>query len=184
MFSFVVREAQLTFICDFRAMPSLVPPCVVPWSENHPSVPPCPVPGLGTTLLLSFCCPSHTLFCGPRDPMFSLVVRAAAANVNPRTRLSHLTPFSGRDWCTRERCRLMMQIPPRILRRARDSLRTFPGFSEKVRRRPGLDHTHSPTPPLKPGACSTEAPLKPSAWPTGAWCVFHWRLPRGINPGE
>ena len=29
---------------------------------------------------------------------------AAAANVNPRTRLSHMTLFLGRDWCTRERC--------------------------------------------------------------------------------
>jgi hypothetical protein len=49
---------------------------------------PCPwYPGLGTTLLG-----------GPPDPLFSLVVRAAAANVNPRTRLSHMTeipPFLG-----------------------------------------------------------------------------------------
>ena len=50
-----------------------------------------------------------TLRSRPRAPLFSLVARAAAAHVNPRTRLSHMTPVSGRDWCTRERCRLMMQ---------------------------------------------------------------------------
>jgi hypothetical protein len=48
-------------------------------------------------------------FCGPVTPCRSFVARAAAANVNPSTRLSHMTPFSGRDWCTRERCRQMMQ---------------------------------------------------------------------------
>jgi hypothetical protein len=59
--------------CDFRAMLSLSSPlslCPVPWSGKHP--------------LRAF--PS-----GPHDPMFSLVVRAAAANVKPRTRLSHVT---------------------------------------------------------------------------------------------
>ena len=155
MFSFVVREVQLTFICDFRAMPSLVPPCVVPWSENHPSVPPCPVPGLGTTLLLSFCCPSHTLFCGPRDPMFSLVVRAAAANVNPRTRLSHLTPFSGRDWCTRERCRLMMQ-------NSSQDFAASSGFSQNF---PRIFRESQTTPRARPHPQPHTS--------AEAWCVLH-----------
>jgi hypothetical protein len=89
-------------------------------------------------VLLAFaglCWPSHPLFCGSRDPMFSPVVGAVAVNVYPRTRPSHVTEirlFSGRDWCTRERCRLMMQnswnslpVTPRILRRARDLPRIF-----------------------------------------------------------
>ena len=63
------------------------------------------------------------------------MARAATANVNPRTRLSHMTPFSGHDWCTRERCRPMMQnsqnsqnslpMTSRILRRAREFPRIF-----------------------------------------------------------
>jgi hypothetical protein len=84
----------------------------------------------------------------------SQVARAAAANVNPRTRLSHMTLFSGRDWCTRERCRPMMQksqIFPEFpaddsqnLRRAREFPRIFPGLSDKVRRR------RTPPPPTTP----------------------------------
>jgi hypothetical protein len=96
-------------------------------------------PGQGTTRLWSGkhppCGSLRALSCGPRGPLFSFVVRAAAANVNPRTRLSHMTPFSGRDWCTRERCRPMMQkscnsrnslqMTPRILPRAREFPRIF-----------------------------------------------------------
>ena len=83
-------QLQLTLICDIRAMLSM--------SRSVPSPP-----------FAVLRCPSQHPFCGPPSPLFSLVVRAAAANVNPRTRLSHMTPFSGRDWCTRERCRPMMQ---------------------------------------------------------------------------
>ena len=168
---------QLTLVCDFRAVQALcrpLPLCPVPWPGNQPSLArEAAVSGLGSTLRS----PPQAFAGGPRDPMFSLVVRAAAANVNPRTRLSHMTLFSGRDWCTRERYRLMMQdsrnslqMTPRILRRAREFPRILPGFSDKVRRRPGLEHTtptHSPTPPLKPAACSTEA-----------WCVTHGSLVR------
>jgi hypothetical protein len=125
------------------------------------------------SLALSLCCPllySAALFLlFPRPPAAPFLARAAAANVNPRTRLSHMTPFIICDWCTREQYRLMMQksqnfrqMTPRILRRARDSPRIFPGFSEKVGRRSGLEHTipnHSPTPPLKLSACSTKAPV-------------------------
>ena len=116
---------QPTLICNFRAMPSLSRP--VPSKTWYP--------GLGNTLLLSFAVLCSTLLVVPRAPVFSLVVRAAAANVNPRTRLSHMTPFIVCDWCTRERCRLMMQkslnfpeipkIIPRILRRARKFPRIF-----------------------------------------------------------
>ena len=95
-------------------------PCAVP-------VPPCPVPHPGTTLrwpLLPFPGGSQVVPRwfpggsqvvprwfpggsqvvprwfpgGPPDPLFSVVVRAAAANVNPHTRLSHMTktpPFLG-----------------------------------------------------------------------------------------
>ena len=104
-------------------------------------------PGLGTTLRcpsLSFAVLRSLFFEVPAPPCRSFVVRAAAANVNPRTRLSHMTPFSGHDWCTRERCRLMMKIPrfsqnsrqmtPRILRRARE----FPRIFRESRR---LEHT-------------------------------------------
>jgi hypothetical protein len=74
--------------------------CAVPvWSGTQPLL----------VWYPSFLWSSAGLFCGPRDPLFSLVVRAAAANVNPRTRLSHMTPFIVCDWCTRERCRPMMQ---------------------------------------------------------------------------
>jgi hypothetical protein len=45
------------------------------------------------------------LFVVPHPPAF--VARAAAANINPHTRLSHMTPFTICDWCTRERCRLI-----------------------------------------------------------------------------
>ena len=34
-----------------------------------------------------------------------------------------------------------LPVTPRILRRAREFPRIFPGFSEKVRRHPGLEHT-------------------------------------------
>ena len=128
---------QLTLICDFRAMPSLCRPCAA----------------LCGTLVWEppFAAPSQPLFCGPRNPLFSFVVRAAAANVNSRTRLSHMTPFSGRDWCTRERCRQnprfsqnSRQMTPRILRRARE----FPRIFRESRR---LEHTHT----------------------AEAWCVTH-----------
>ena len=69
--------------CDFRAMASLCRP-VRPCPALSGPLPLCPVPWSGNQ-------PSHTLLGGPRDPLFSLVVRAAAANVNPRTRLSHMT---------------------------------------------------------------------------------------------
>ena len=91
--------------CDFRAMPSLcrpVPSLVSrPWPGKQPSLV-WEAPFLWSS---PSCGPSQPLFCGPRDPMFSFVVRAAAANVNPRTRLSHVTSFIVCDWCTRERCR-------------------------------------------------------------------------------
>ena len=85
-----------------------------------------------------YCCPLPvSCGCFGPAPVFSFVVRAAAANVKPRTRLSHMTPFSGRDWCTHERCRLMVQISqnflpmiPRILRGAREFPRIFLGFSD------------------------------------------------------
>ena len=100
---------------------------------------------------------------GPPDPLFSVVVRAAAANVNPRTRLSHMTPFSGRDWCTRERCRPMMQNPQIFPEFPADDSQNFAASSEFPRifrqsqTTPHTTPTHSPTPPLKPAACSTEA---------------------------
>jgi hypothetical protein len=104
----------------FQGCAGPVPPCVEPWLGKHPSlVWEAPVPGpessrlwsgkpslgslareaavsgLGSTGLWSGKHPSQplrsTLRCGPRCPLFSLVVRAAAANVNPRTRLSHMT---------------------------------------------------------------------------------------------
>ena len=170
--------------CDFRAVQALcrpLPLCPVPWPGKQPSLVCEPaVSGLGTSRPWSGKHPScgppllvvlrSSLRGGPRDPMFSLVVRAAAANVNPRTRLNHMTSFIVCDWCTRERCRPMMQNPQifpefpadnsQDLRRAREFPRIFPGFSDKVRRRPGLEHTtpaRSPTPPLKPAACYTEA---------------------------
>ena len=46
-------------------------------------VPPCPIPGVVPTLR----CPSHPLLV----VLPPLLARAAAANVNPRTRLSHVT---------------------------------------------------------------------------------------------
>jgi hypothetical protein len=68
---------QPTLICDFRAVPARKHPSQVweaPFLWSSPS-----------------CGPSQPLFSGPRDPLLSFVVRAAAANVNPRTRLSHMT---------------------------------------------------------------------------------------------
>ena len=120
---------QLTLICDFRAMPSLCRPCAA----------------LCGTLVWEppFAAPSQPLFCGPRDPMFSLVVRAAAANVNPRTRLSHMTEnIASSRVVIGARFRPMMQksqnfrqMIPRIFRESRTTPRARP--------------THSPTPPLK-----------------------------------
>ena len=100
------------FICDFRG------PCPAlsrPWSGTYP--------------LLAWE-PAFEVVHEP--PCHPFVARAAAANVNPRTRLSHMTPISGHDWCTRERCCLMMQksqnfrqMIPRISRRAREFPRNF-----------------------------------------------------------
>ena len=102
-----------------------------PWSGNQPSL---VWEGLFAVLRSPF--PG-----GPRGPMFSLVVRAAAANVNPRTRLSHVTEIPPLLGSSLVHARTMPshdakfpKFPPRILRRARE----FTGFSE---RRPGLEHT-------------------------------------------
>ena len=127
------------------------------WSGKHPSL----------VWEAPFAAPSQPLFCGPRNPLFSFVVRAAAANVDPRTRLSHMTPFIVCDWCTRERCRPMMQnshIFPEFP--ADDSQnfaasstisQNFPRISRQSQTTPHTTPTRSPTPPLKPAACSTEA---------------------------
>jgi hypothetical protein len=142
---------QLTLICDFRAVPSLWRPVWYPglvpsrpWSGKHPS-----------------CGPSLALSCGPRGPLFSFVVRAAAANVNSRTRLSHMTPFSGRDWCTRERCRQnprfsqnSRQMTLRILRRSREFPRIFGQSQTTLGAR-----AHHPHPQPHTSA--------------EAWCVLH-----------
>jgi hypothetical protein len=125
-----------------------------PGSFTHPSwlCRPCAalsrepaVSGLGSTLLVVL----RSLRGGSPGPLFSLVVRAAAAKVNPRTRLSHMTLFSGRDWCTRERCRLMMQnswnslpVTPRILRRAREFPRIFRQCQTTPGARPHHPHPH------------------------------------------
>jgi hypothetical protein len=124
-----------------------------PWSGNHPSLvwePPS---------LWSFA----GLFCGRPAPLFSFV------NVNPHTRLSHMTPFSGRDWCTRERCRLMMQnsqIFPEFLA---DDPQDFAAGSRIPQDFPKVGGSSTPPPPtpLRPGACCTEAS-----------CVTHWILVR------
>ena len=73
------------FICDLRAMLSL--------SRHVPS---------------KF---GHRPFAGPLvvavAPLWPARLRLTL--ILARTRLSHRTPFSGRDWCTRERCPLMMR---------------------------------------------------------------------------
>ena len=153
-----LHQSRSDKICDFRAVQALcrpLPLCPVPWPGNQPSlVWEAAVPGLGSSRPWSGKHSPRGLRGGPRGPLFSFVVRAAAANVNPRTRLSHMTPFSGCDWCTRERCRPVMQkshIFPEFpaddsqdLRRAREFPRIFPGFSDKVRRR------RTPPPPTAP----------------------------------
>ena len=59
------------------------------WPGKHPSlVWEAPVPGLGSTLRAPF----------EVVPLFSFVVRAAAANVNPRTRLNHVTEIPPVLW--------------------------------------------------------------------------------------
>jgi hypothetical protein len=120
------------------AVPVPCPPCPVqvpaPWSGTHPllssAVLCCPL--LSSAALLSSDGLLSWSFCGSPAPLCPFLARAAAANVNPRTRLSHVKPLSGGDW---GRCRLMMQnsqnslpVTPKILRRARDSPRIFPGF--------------------------------------------------------
>ena len=106
--------------------------------------------------------------------------RAAAANVNPRTRLSHVTPFSGRDWCTRERCRPMMQKSHIFPEFPADDSQNFAAGSRIPQDFPRKSEAPPPT-PLRPGACCTEAscvthwilvrdPLKPSARSTEASC--------------
>ena len=79
-----------------------------PWSDTHP-------PLLSSAAL---CCPSLAFdvalswtSSGSLAPLCHFLACAALANVNPLTRLSHMTPFLGRNWCSRERCRLMMQHP-------------------------------------------------------------------------
>jgi hypothetical protein len=177
----------------FSWSPALLCPFVAPAAAAAAAsrpisgpVPPCPAFGLAPSLLLSFCSPSLLFLCGhfvvPPPPSRPFQARAAAADVNPRTRLSHMVPFIVCYWCTREQCPLMMQkcqnsllVIPRILRRAPEFPGFFPGFSEKS------DHeaqgssthttpTHNPTPtqPLL-HAASTEAPmldlLKPAPVP-------------------
>jgi hypothetical protein len=146
-------------------------PALCSWPFRGPPPPPAllkPAP------LFRYAVPAHwsdnLVWCSGTHPLLSFAALclwpslpplsgppASAANVNPRMRLSYMTPFSGRD----ERYRLMMKIPgisrnsqlmiPRILRRARDFPRIF---RESRTTRPGLEHT-TPTPtqpPLKPGA--------------------------------
>ena len=145
----VTRGAAANVNLQYQGYAVPVPPrpvqCVVSWCGTHPLL------VLYPTFLWSF------------------VVRAAAANVNPRTRLSHMTPFSGRDWCTRERCQ---KIPEFLAddfqnfatgsRISQDFPRIFRECQTTPRARAHTP-THSPTPPLKPSACSTEAPLQPRA---------------------
>ena len=111
---------------------------------------------------------NHSLGTTLWEPLFSvvLVVRAAAANVNPRTRLSHMTPFSGRDWCTRERCRLMMQESLIFPEFPADDSQNFATGSRIPQHFPRKSEAPPPT-PLRPGACCTEAS-----------CVTHWILVR------
>ena len=119
--------------------------------------------------------PSHPPLAVPPPPCRPFVARAAAANVNPRTRLSYMTPFSGHDWCTRERCRNF----PEFQADYSQNFATGSTISQDFPRKSDGAPTHSPTPPLKPGACSTEAPLKPRACSTETSCVFHWSLAMG-----
>ena len=119
-----------------------------------------PVSGLGTTLFVVLRRP----FLWSPPPLFSFVVRAAAANVNPHTRLSHMTPFSGRDWCTRERCRLMMQESQIFSEFPADDSQDFAASSRISQDSDDAQGSSTPPPtPLKPGACSTEASLQPRA---------------------
>jgi hypothetical protein len=102
-----------------------------------------PVP----TLRCPFASLRRPLFEVPATLCRPFVARAAAANVNPRTRLGHMTPLSGRDWCTRERCRLMMTPPPPT------PLRPGACCTEAS----CVTHWILVRDPLKPRACLTEA---------------------------
>jgi hypothetical protein len=110
--------------------------------------------------------PSRAFPGGPRDPLFSFVVRAAAANVNPRTRLSHVTYFIVCDWCTRERCRPVMQKSQIFPEFPADDSQNFAAGSRIPQDFPRKSEAPPPT-PLRPGACCTEAS-----------CVTHWILVR------
>ena len=70
------------FICDFGAMPALPRP-----------VPSCSAPGSGTHPSLAFAVLCRPPLAVPPAPFGPFLARAAAANVNPRTRLSHVTGF-------------------------------------------------------------------------------------------
>ena len=115
-----------------------------PWSGTHP--------------LLSFAVLRSWSSRGPLDPLLPHCGHVAAANVNPCTRLSHMIPFLGRDWCTRERCRLMMQKSQNSMRmtlRFSHKLKNFTGFwilrESRTSPRARAHHPH----------------------PLGASCVFH-----------
>jgi hypothetical protein len=70
------------FMSDFGAMPALPRP-----------VPSCSAPGSGTHPSLAFAVLCRPPLAVPPAPFGPFLARAAAANVNPRTRLSHVTGF-------------------------------------------------------------------------------------------
>jgi hypothetical protein len=99
---------------------------------------------------------------GSPTPCCPIVASVAAANVNPCTRLSHMIPFLGRDWCTRERCRLMMQNSQNSMWM---TLRIFPQAQEFHRildfARKSDEAQGSSTPPSPPWSL-VRVPLKPA----------------------
>ena len=90
MFSLVARAATANVNMRFQGYAVPVPPCPVPgevpWPGNQPLLAWEPL----------FVVPSHPLFYGPPDPLFSLVVRAAQSTP---LQLMLICEFCRVAWC-------------------------------------------------------------------------------------
>jgi hypothetical protein len=100
-------------------------------------------------------------FSGSPSPCRPLLARAAAANVNPRTRLSHPTPLSSVIGAPTEQCRLMMQKlqnSRQMIPRTCGELEILPVFSQDF--------------PRKSDGAQGSSTLSPTHT-AEAWCMMH-----------
>ena len=97
-------------------------------------------------------------------PFAPFVARAAAANVNPRTRLSHVTEIPSLLGSSLVHARTMPSDDAKFLELPAGDSQDFAASSRISKDSDDAQGSSTPPPtPLKPGACPTEAPLQPRA---------------------